>query len=72
MKNLKNLFTILVLSVTVIQALSAVAQKWYIVLDKPLASDVAIQVAIDDLNKAGETFGIQFIKTTKINKKYPN
>ncbi len=72
MKNLKNLFTILVLSVTVIQALSAEAQKWYIVLDKPLASDVAIQVAIDDLNKAGETFGIQFIKTTKTNKKYPN
>ncbi len=72
MKNLKTLFTILVLSVTVIQPPSAEIQNWYIVLDKSLASDEAIQVAIDDLNKSGKTYGIQFIKTTNTKKKYTN
>ncbi|MCK5468705.1 MAG: hypothetical protein KAI99_09350, partial [Cyclobacteriaceae bacterium] len=67
---LSLIVTVLLISVT--QLYPADSQSWYIVLDKPLASDEAIQVAIDDLNKSGEAFGIQFIKTSKTNKKYSN
>ncbi|NOX64795.1 MAG: hypothetical protein GXO85_03100, partial [Chlorobi bacterium] len=66
----KSILIIIAVLISVVQLLADENQKWHIVLDKPLASDEAIQVAIDDLNKAGETIGIQFIKTANTKEKY--
>ncbi|MEA3478541.1 MAG: hypothetical protein U9R60_10215 [Bacteroidota bacterium] len=66
------LFTGFASLISVMQLFAVETQLWYIVLDKPLDTDEAIQVAIDDLNNAGEAFGIQFIETTNWNKKYSN
>ena len=66
----KSLITMIVSLISILQLFAVETQNWHIVLDKPLASDEAIQVAIDDLNKAGEAFGIQFIKTTNTKGKY--
>ena len=68
----KFLFTVFASLISVMQLFAIETHKWYIVVDKPLASDEAIQVAIDDLNKTGETYDIQFIKTTNTKKKYSN
>ena len=72
LKSAKFFITVIALLFSVMQLFATENQSWYIVLDKPLASDEAIQVAIDDLNKSGEAFGIQFIKTTNTKKKYAN
>jgi len=66
----KSIITIIASLISAMQLFAVETQKWHIVLDKPLASDEAIQVAIDDLNKAGEVFGMQFIKTTNTKEKY--
>ena len=74
MKSLTTKFfiSVIVLLFSATQIFAAETQKWHVVLGKPLASDEAIQVAINDLNKAGETLGIEFIKTTNTKKRYPN
>lgn len=69
---LNSLFIPFVLLTAAMQLIAAEPQTWHVVLDKPLASDEAIQVAIDELNEAGTAFNIRFIKTTGIKKKYPN
>ncbi len=66
----RSILIIIVVLISVVQLFAGENQKWHIVLDKPLASDETIQVAIDDLNKAGEAIGIQFIKTTNTKEKY--
>ena len=68
----KLFITVIASLISVIPLFAVESQNWYVVLDKPLATDEAIQVAIDDLNKSGESFGVQFIKTSKTNKKYTN
>ncbi len=68
----KSLFIHLVLLTAVLQLNAADLQTWPVVLDKQLASDEAIQVAIDELNEVGTAFNIQFIKTISIKKIYPN
>ena len=69
---IKFFVTVIASLFTVIQLFADENHSWYFVLDEPLASDEAIQDAVDDLNNAGETFGIQFIKTTNSRKKYPS
>ncbi len=71
-KSAHFIFTVCISLISVLNLFAGETEKWYVILDKPLASDEAIQVAIDNLNKAGEVFDIQFIKTTNIKKKYAN
>ena len=66
------LLSLIISLISIAQLFASENQKWYVILDDPLSSDKAIQVAIDDLNKAGEIYGLQFIRTTKTNKIYPN
>ena len=73
MKRNVCLFLILYISlISITQLFATEIEKWHILVDNPLSSDEAIQVAINDLNKAGEIFGLQFIKTTSTKKIYPN
>ena len=66
------LLTVCISLISVMNLFAVETEKWYVILDKPLASDEAIQVAIDDLNNAGKVFDIQFIKTTNTKKIYVN
>ncbi len=73
MKKNRHFFLTLIISlISIAQFFASENQKWYVIVDGPLSSDEAIQVAIDDLNKAGEIFGFEFIKTTSTKKIFPN
>ena len=66
------LLTLIIALSSIAQIFASENQKWYVIVDSPLSSDEAIQVAIDDLNKAGEFFGFEFIKTTSTKKIFSN
>lgn len=68
----KTLLIFLVSLFQVMQGYTMNPQTWHVVLDQSIASDEAIQVAIDDIVDAGTALNIQFIKSTSIKKKYPN
>ncbi|MDX1285906.1 MAG: hypothetical protein R3182_12875 [Draconibacterium sp.] len=74
MKSIKTklLITIVASLFSIIQLIATETQKWYVVLDESLVQDEAIKVAIDDLKKAGEKAGIEFIKATKHDKSFSN
>ena len=49
---------------------SSQLDKWHIVLSAELATDEAINVAINDLNLAGASIGIEFIKSIQVKNKF--
>jgi hypothetical protein len=69
---IKNFIVTLIFLLSVSQLFATETEKWFVVVDIPLATDEAIQVAIDDLNEAGKLFDIEFIKTTDLKNKYQN
>jgi len=71
-RNVRLLLTLYISLISFIQLFATETEKWYVIVDSTLSSDEAIQVAINDLNKAGEIFGLQFIKSTNTKKIYPN
>lgn len=55
-----------------LQIFAQSTQTWHVVVDKALSNDEAIQVAITDLNEAGKSFNIEFIKTNDLETMHPN
>ncbi|NQU52089.1 MAG: hypothetical protein HQ522_06075 [Bacteroidetes bacterium] len=69
---IKYVFILSLILANYLQLFAQETQTWNIVVDKALATDEAIHVAIDDLKEIGKTFNIEFVKTTDLKTKFAN